>query len=169
MARADQQNELVQLQSELAAEIGRDAPHIARMVFGDNADHPDMARVPNQQLDDLYRQKFQANDRTWLQAEARRDPEQFLKVAERIGVQQPPPGAPPPPAPDAFAQAALSQTSGTAPTPAVSAALPAPAPALAPPPIQPAPVLAPAAPTVAAPPPVLLGPNGQPLPPSIGQ
>lgn len=174
MATSPKQNELLQLQSEITAEVNRDAPAIAQGVFGDNKNHPDMAQVPNTQLDDLYRQKFQSGtavDRQWLQGEARRDPQQFLDVAKRIGVAipqpTPPPSAPAPPA---------------APMPAMPVGLPAAAPVPAPPPALPAPPVAPvAAPPalpVAAPvglaapapppgpPPVILGPNGQPLPPT---
>jgi hypothetical protein len=163
------QNEILQLKNEIAAEISRDAPNIAQGVFGDNANHPDMSRVSNQQLDDLYRQKYIANDRTWLQAEARRDPAQFEKVTDRLGVTTPLPGAPAPPDPNAFAQAAMASASA-APPPGLPAAPPTPVAAMPTPPAlsaAPAPVLSP--PPVPAPaPPVILGPNGQPLPPSGG-
>jgi hypothetical protein len=165
------QNEILQLKNEIAAEISRDAPNIAQGVFGDNANHPDMSQVSNQQLDDLYRSKYQSGDRAWLQAEARRDPVQFEKVTDRLGVTTPPPGAPAPPDPNAFAQAAMASASAAppqgllaAPPPPV-AAMPIP-PAL---PSAPAPVLSQTPPPVPAPaPPVILGPNGQPLPPSGG-
>ena len=103
--KQNQQNEVVRLQSEITNEIARDAPEIATSIFGDNADHPDMAQVSNQQLDQVYRQKFLSgspDDRQWLQGEARRDPAQFLKIAERINVKLPEPTPPPelpPPAP----------------------------------------------------------------------
>ena len=160
------QNEIVRLQSEITNEVQRDAPSIAQGVFGDNKNHPDMAQVSNQQIDDLYRQKYLANDRQWLQAEARRDPQQFLDVAKRIGVQPPSqtPGAPSPVVqPQTFGQAAMANAA-VAPPP-VAAAPPAPPPvALAPPP----PAL-PAAPIpAAAAPPVILGPNGLPLNRPIG-
>ena len=190
MATSPKQNELVQLQSQITSEVNRDAPAIAQGIFGDNANHPDMASVSNQQLDDLYRQKYQSGDRQWLQAEARRDPNQFMDVAKRIGVQMPDPNAPPPPSPQATQQAMAQMLSSAlqpqaGPAPAAPAGLPAAAPALPPPPVSPAMPLAPAAggmvPSVAgpvgaalvppsgpaAPPPVILGPNGQPLPPSI--
>lgn len=167
--KQNQQNEVVRLQSEITDEIARDAPEIATSIFGDNADHPDMAQVSNQQLDQVYRQKFLSgspDDRQWLQGEARRDPAQFLKIAERINVKLPEPTPPPelpPPAP---------------PIPA-----PIPAPVALPPPPMAAPPSAPAAPiplqagpalpgpmpgaaSVTAPAAVILGPNGQPLPPS---
>jgi hypothetical protein len=157
----------VQLKNEIASEISRDAPNIAQGVFGDNANHPDMSQVSNQQLDDLYRQKYIANDRTWLQAEARRDPVQFEKVTDRLGVTTPQPGSPAPPDPNAFANAAMASASA-APPPGLPAAPPPPVAAMPTPPAlsaAPAPVLA--SPPVPAPaPPVILGPNGQPLPPS---
>ena len=180
-------NEFTVLQQEITNEIGRDAPEIAKGVFGDNANHPDMASVSNTQLDDLYRQKFQAQDRQWLQGEARRDPQQFLDVSKRIGVTMPDPNAPPTPSitsPAVQQMLATALQPQAAPAPAAPAGLPAAAPALPPPPLSPAMPLAPVvggmAPSVAgpggaplvpppgpaAPPPVILGPNGQPLPPS---
>jgi hypothetical protein len=167
------QNEIVRLQGEITSEISRDAPAIAAGVFGDNKNHPDMAQVSNTQLDDLYRSKYQANDRTWLQAEARRDPQQFLDVAKRIGVQPPSsaPGVPPPPTPNMAAKQMATALAGPPPAgaappapaamppmPGPQAALPAPPPALSP--------VAGPPPVPLAPAPVILGPNGQPLPPS---
>jgi len=167
MPGQNQKNELVRLQSEITNEISRDAPHIATMVFGDAKDHPDIAGVSNQQLDDVYRQKFEAQDRTWLQAEARRDPEQFLKVADRIGAKVPPPQPPPPPMPAPVAAAPLVPPVA----PPAAPQLPPPGLAPAPPPVAPAPVtVPPAGPPVLTPgpvppqqPPVILGPNGQPI------
>jgi hypothetical protein len=120
-----------------------------------------MAQVSNAQIDDLYRAKYQANDRQWLQAEAKRDPQQFLDVAKRIGVQPPSsaPGAPPVQPANAF-EKAMTANAGAVPPPL---ALP-PAP-VAPPPMVPAPLPMPL-PPAAGPPPVILGPNGMPLPPS---
>jgi len=161
------QHELTQLQDEISVEISRDAPHIATMVFGDAKDHPDIAGVSNQQLDDVYRQKFEAQDRTWLQAEARRDPEQFLKVADRIGAKVPPPQPPPPPMPAPVAAAPIVPPVA----PPAAPQLPPPGLAPAPPPVAPPPVaVPPAGPPVLTPepvppqqPPVILGPNGQPI------
>ncbi|HXJ31397.1 MAG TPA: hypothetical protein VNG35_12200 [Gemmatimonadales bacterium] len=154
------QNEIVRLQSEITNEIQRDAPEIAQGVFGDNKNHPDMAQVSNAQLDDLYRSKYMANDRQWLQAEARRDPQQFLDVAKRIGVQPPStaPGVAPPPPPGAGMQAFAANAS--------AALAPAPPPAPAPTPVLPPPAALPVAPVAPPPVPVILGPNGLPLPPS---
>lgn len=156
-------HEIVQLQDELYAEVNKDAPHIARGIFGDTSQMPDIAQVSNQRLDDVYRQKYQRNDREWLQAEARRDPQQFLKVAERIGAKIPPPQPPaPPPMPVLPA--------GPPPTLAPAAlAPPPPGPVLAPPmpPVAPVAAIPPVVPMQAAgPAPVILGPNGQPLAPS---
>jgi hypothetical protein len=169
------QNEITRLQGEITSEISRDAPAIAKGIFGDNKNHPDMAQVSNQQIDDLYRQKYQTNDRAWLQAEARRDPQQFLAVAKRIGVQAPPtgPGSSPPPSPGAGMQqfAANAQAALAAPPQAAPMAGPGLPPAPGIPAALPAPPLAPAGavvPGLAPPPPapVILGPNGQPLPPT---
>jgi hypothetical protein len=166
MATSPQQSEFLKLQQEITNEVQRDAPAIAQGVFGDNKNHPDMAQVSNTQLDDLYRQKYQAQDRSWLQAEARRDPQQFLDVAKRIGVSMPAPGEPPPVAVDhaAIAQAVMqSAAPPAAPVmpPAMPAALPPPSPPVMPP-APPAMIAPPPGP--AAPPPVILGPNGQPIP-----
>ena len=179
MPTSPKQNELLQLQSEITAEVNRDAPAIAQGVFGDNKNHPDMGQVSNAQLDDLYRQKYLANDRQWLQGEARRDPQQFLDVAKRIGVSMPPPtppGVTPETQPTLDPQKMLAnlQANAAAPqAPPVPAAAMAPPAAVPVPPIQPALPAAPGVP-VAGPvpvsppvaPPVILGPNGQPLPPS---
>jgi hypothetical protein len=165
------QNEIVRLQGEITSEISRDAPEIAAGIFGNNKNHPDMAQVSNQQLDDLYRSKYQANDRAWLQAEARRDPQQFLDVAKRIGVQAPSsaPGMPPPQAPGAALNKILTNAqSAPGGLPPGPPAMPGSAAASGIPMALPAPPLAPvgAVPVPLAPPPVILGPNGQPLPPT---
>jgi len=149
----NKQNELVRLQMEITREVGRDAPHIAAMVFGDAKDHPDVVGLPNARLDAVYRDAFVRQDRTWLQAEAHRDPEQFLKVAERIGVRMPDPANPTPMHP---AMAPLAPPSAPAPMA---------------PPMPAAPMGMPQVP-MALPPaaepqlPTILGPSGQPLPPS---
>jgi hypothetical protein len=163
---SSQQNEILKLQDEITREVTGDAASIATGVFGDNKNHPDMAQVSNQKLDDLYRQKYQTNDRQWLQSEARRDPQQFLDVAKRIGVSMPQPGEPSTVVdPNAFGKAVMANAAPPAPPvmpPAMPAALPPP------PPVMPAPpaMIAPP-PGPVAPPPVILGPNGQPLPPTM--
>jgi hypothetical protein len=159
------QNEFVQLQEEITREVTSDAPHIAEMVFGDAKDHPDMVGLANASLDQVYRQAFLKEDRTFLQSEARRDPEQFLKIADRIGVKMPPPTLPGMaelPQPGAFAKAATALP----PAPPMAPSMPpvaAPMSAVPPvPSLLPSPPPAPLAPSA----PVILGPNGQPLPPS---
>jgi hypothetical protein len=163
----DKKNEVVRLQSEIANEVARDAPEIAQGIFGDNASHPDMAQVSNQQLDQVYRQKFLSgspDDRQWLQTEARRDPAQFLDVAKRIGVAMPPPQPPaPPPPPPMPAPMPMIPPMATSPVP--TPMVPPPSPAPVPQPLAPGPMTPGPAPQ-AGPAPVILGPNGQPLPPS---
>jgi hypothetical protein len=165
MAGSPQQSEFLKLQQEITNEVQRDAPAIATGVFGDNKNHPDMAQVSNQKLDDLYRQKYQTNDRAWLQSEARRDPQQFLDVAKRIGVSMPQPGEPSTVVdPNAFGKAVMTNAAAPAmpvSPPAMPAALPAPPPVM---PVAPPVAIAPP-PGPVAPPPVILGPNGVPLPP----
>ena len=174
--KQNQRNEIVRLQSEITNEVQRDAPEIAQGIFGDNADHPDMRQVSNSSLDDMYRQKFLSgnpDDRQWLQAEAKRDPQQFLKVADRLNVKLPPPMPPPEPmpapmpAPPPMAMLPPPAAMGPQPTPAQLTPPPmAPPAAIAPQPMPLAPGPVPGvAPT--APAPVILGPNGQPLPPSV--
>jgi hypothetical protein len=164
MATSPQQSEFLKLQQEITNEVQRDAPAIAQGVFGHNKNHPDMAQVSNQKLDDLYREKYQTNDRAWLQGEARRDPQQFLDVAKRIGVSVPQPGEPSGVVdPNAFGKAAMANAA-----PPAAPAMPVAPPALpAPPPVMPVapPVAIAPPPGPAAPPPVILGPNGVPLPP----
>ena len=165
MPTSAKQNEIVALQQEITNEIHRDASSIATGVFGENKNHPDMAQVSNAQIDDLYRSKYQANDRQWLQAEAKRDPQQFLDVAKRIGVQAPSsaPGTPPVQPANAF-EKAMTANAGAAPPPEQAALPPAP---VAPPPAPlPMPAPMPLPPAAVGPPPAILGPNGQPLPPS---
>jgi len=83
-------SEVLRLQDEITHEVNTDASHLAESVFGKTADMPDMARVSDEQLADTYRRAYQRNDRTWLHQEAQRDPEQFLRVAQKLGVQRPP-------------------------------------------------------------------------------
>ena len=139
--RYTKQGELQQLQYEITNEISRDAKPIAQGVFGNNARHPDMATISNAELDALYRQKYTANDREWLQQEAQRDPQQFLDVTDRIGVQDPPMGSDGKPTgidPNALLKtmqqnAAQAQPPPPVPPPtAAPAALPPPLPAAVP-------------------------------------
>jgi len=90
MANRSQRGEIQQMQQEIAREIRTDAPPIANGVFGNNALHPDMATVSNQELDQIYLAAYARNDRQWLMQEAQRDPRQFLDVTDRINVPDPP-------------------------------------------------------------------------------
>jgi len=116
--------------------------------------------VPNSRLDAIYREAYQKNDREFLQREARRDPQQFLKVVERLGVSQGPPHTVV--QPNALAQGITQQQQSQAAPPMLppGGAMPASPVALATPTV-------PLAPPVPAGPPVILGPNGQPLPPGL--
>lgn len=160
-------SELEQFQYEIANEIRRDARPIATGVFGNNARHPDMASLSNDEVDRMYREAYLREDRKFLQQEAQRDPQQFLAVTDRIGVSDPPTdpsGKPIPPQANQEALAATLQqqalqnaaqaapppiaAAGSAPVPAGAGALPAalPAPMVAPPPV---PMVPPAPPPAA--------------------
>lgn len=126
-ARARAQSEILQLQQEVFNEVQGDTKHLSQAVFGGVDDQPDLGRVSNQRLDDIYRQAYQHNDRPFLQREARRDPEQFLKVAERIGARIPPPQpAQPTPMPAMPSLPAAPGAGLGGPLPAPPAAAPAP-------------------------------------------
>lgn len=86
------QGELVRLQEEVFDEVQKDSSAIAPHIFGDVDNQPDLGSVPNARLDAIYREAYQRNDREFLQREARRDPQQFLKVTQRLGVTPSPPG-----------------------------------------------------------------------------
>ena len=53
-------------------------------------DDTNFAFLCDPKLADTYRRAYQRNDRTWLHQESQRDPEQFLRVAQKLGVQRPP-------------------------------------------------------------------------------
>jgi hypothetical protein len=95
-------NEVALLRDQITEEVNRDAVVISSQLFGGGAQgrEPDLQRVGDEQLRALYRQKYLDQDRPWLQAEARRDPLQFTKVAREIGVVLPDelPGLSPSPA-----------------------------------------------------------------------
>jgi len=108
------QNEVALLRDQITDEVNGDAKVIGHQLFADNPREPDLHRMTDEQLRAAYRQKYLDQDRAWLQAEARRDPQQFVKVARQIGVvlpeelpaQLPPPstlpmGQAPPQAPQA--------------------------------------------------------------------
>lgn len=147
-------SEIMRLQEEISGEIAGDAPEIAEMVFGAPRDQPDVVSVSNARYDEYLRSLYLAENRAKLQEEARRDPDQYLKSADRIGVvlPHPAPGMESPvPKAGAFVKAA-----GAAPVSPPTPVLP----------------IAPVAPIVAPPPiassaPMILGPDGQPLPPQV--
>lgn len=141
-AKSGPSSEVLRLQQEITQEVNTDAQHLSESIFGKRGNMPDMTRVDDDTLTARYRQAYQTQDRKWLVGEAQRDPEQFVKVARRIGVMLPEEigqGSPPPSLP------ATSQPM---------------APDLALPPPQGAPVPVPALPLPPAPPVV----PGVPLP-----
>jgi len=108
------QNEVALLRDQITEEVNRDAEVLGTQLFAGNASsrEPDIARVSDQNLQALYREKYLQQDREWLTGEAQRDPQQFMKVAQAIGVVLPqnlpdhvppantlptPPGEPPAP------------------------------------------------------------------------
>lgn len=160
---SSQQNEIAQLQSEIYNEIQRDAEPIARGVFGgDNKGMTDMRGVSNDFLDNLYRQKYASGDRQWLVGEAHRDPNQFMQVSERIGVQMPDPNQPPPSpvvAPPTAPVVPMGPTSPMQPMPVAPPSMVPPPMPMASPPMMPPVVGGPV-----VPPPVPQLPPGQPIP-----
>jgi hypothetical protein len=167
-------HDIAQLQQDVAKEIRGDASSIAVGVFGDSANHPDVQQVPNQRYDDLVRQKFVSgspSDRDWLTSEAQRDPVQFLKVADRIGAKLPEPmpfGVQNTVPPQAATPVAPTPLPAAAPTPIAPPPMTMPAPLPTPVPIAPPMPGGTPVPGIGGPPapPVILGPNGQPLPPT---
>jgi len=159
-------SELQQFQYEIANEIRRDAKPIADGVFGNNARHPDMASISNQELDAMYMDAYRRNDRKFLTQEAQRDPQQFLAVTDRIGVEDPPVDPSGKPMQPQAQQDALANTLQQAAMQNAAQAQPmaSPPPPMAAPMAAPPPAAAPAAlPPPAPPTPQLLGPNGQPV------
>jgi len=97
--------EVQRLQEEITREVNTDAQHLATAVFGKPGNMPDMQRLDDDVIDARYKAAYQSGDRKWLVGEAQRDPEQFVKVARRIGVMLPeevPPGPPALPQPAAM-------------------------------------------------------------------
>lgn len=163
------QNEVALLRDQITDEVNGDAKVIGHQLFGQNPREPDLARTSDEDLQTLYRQKYLDNDRPWLQAEARRDPQQFVKVARQIGVVLPAemPSLTPPPStlpagpaiPQAAPQAPQAALPAAAPTGPLDpqAALAALQAALTPGPVAtPAP---PVGPSAGAPLPVPIGPQ----------
>jgi len=146
--------QILRLQDEVTREVNGDAQHLATSIFGKPGDMPDVARVPDDVLEARYRQAYQNQDRRWLTQEAQRDPNQFVKVARKIGVMLPEELAKTPPPPP--------EQTAPAPAPVMPPAAPAPVPALPLPPglagvpaPAPAPVVMPAPPVPMAQPPVM--------------
>jgi len=130
------------LQQEITHEVNTDAQHLATSVFGKIGNMPDVQRLPDDVIDARYRQAYQNQDRQWLTQEAQRDPEQFTKVARRIGVLLPE-EIPEPPAPPAPAPTAESSMVPPAMLPQPSPVVAAPAPLPPPPGAVPAPAMMP--------------------------
>ena len=132
-------NEITVLRDQITEEVNRDAVVISGQLFGTSAAsrEPDLGRVSDEQLRGLYRQKYLEQDRQWLQGEARRDPQQFIKVAREIGVVLPEelPGMEP--MPNTLPMGPLTQP-GVSPITAPPTAVPMPlAPGGPPPPVDP--------------------------------
>jgi hypothetical protein len=82
------QNEVALLRDQITGEVNSTAEILGNQLFGQAADkrEPDVSRVSEAQLQATYRQKFLDQDREWLGNEATRDPQQFMRVAQAIGV-----------------------------------------------------------------------------------
>lgn len=180
------QNEVSLLRDQITHEVNTTAEVLGTQLFAGNAQtrEPDIAHVNQAQLQAAYRQKFLSQDREWLQAEAQRDPQQFMKVAQAIGVVLPGqfPQHVAPPSPEQQAQLAAPPPQPALPPPmdpvqmqamlqaAQVAQQPVPPPALAPQPMPMAPGPMPGA-VGAAPAPVMPPPNVVPpptmLPPQV--
>lgn len=163
------QNEVSMLRDDITKEVNSTAEVLGKQLFAGNADtrEPDIAHVNQQRLEDAYRQKFLAQDREWLAAEAQRDPQQFMKVAQKIGVVDPRtlPNHTPPMTPEMEAKFQAGPPAPPAAPPAVpppmdpsqvQAALPQ---VMPPPMAPPAPPIAPQAPPPMIPPPGMLPPQ----------
>lgn len=141
-ARSGPTNEVQQLQQEITHEVNTDAEHLASAVFGKPGNMPDLQRMDNATLDARYRTAYQTQDRKFLIAEAQRDPNQFVTVARRIGVQLPAeqPAPAPTPAPVPLAPI-MPAPPAPLPPPVGSPTLPLPGPVATPllPPTVPAP------------------------------
>jgi len=82
------QTDAESLQEDLAREVTRDAAILSHQIF--SKPEPDVARVSDRDVDQRYLQAFQQNDRAYLMREAQRDPQQFMKSMQRLGVSMPP-------------------------------------------------------------------------------
>ena len=88
------QHELLDIQDDITQELNGDASLIAKELFGDKM--PDMGTASDTEALDIMRQKYAEGDRRWLVGEARRDPAQFLKLSQQLGVVVQPPAGPVP-------------------------------------------------------------------------
>jgi len=70
------------LRNSLTREVTNDAYSIGQQIF--KGQEPDVARQSNQQVDDRYHQAITTGDRSYLMAEAARDPSQFLASMQRL-------------------------------------------------------------------------------------
>jgi hypothetical protein len=133
------QNEVSLLRDQITEEVNRDAEVIGNQLFSAAVDkrEPDITHVSDELLRTLYRQKVLDGDREWLGNEAQRDPQQFMRVAEAIGLVHPdrleqnglqaaPPSLPAGPPP---AIAPINLAAAPPPVPPLAAAPPAPVPA----------------------------------------
>jgi hypothetical protein len=116
MPSTDKRDDVTIVRDDLTKEVMGDAEAVAADIF--RRDGPDIQPVNNQLLDEIYRRKWLALDREWLQREARRDPKQFLAVAKRLNV-LPPEDPKLKPIMDS-PQAVLAQALGPTPAPPVA-------------------------------------------------
>lgn len=82
------QHELEALQQWVGQEIDGDSDAVVGELFGDRTDMPDLKKASESDALALLRNKFLAQDREWLQAEAKRDPLQFMELTSKLGVVQ---------------------------------------------------------------------------------
>ncbi len=74
--------EISMLREEITKEVNGDAEVLADQVFREQ--RPDLSHVANDQYDAAVMQKLLAGDRSWLQQEAQRDPNQFIASRDRL-------------------------------------------------------------------------------------
>jgi hypothetical protein len=159
------------IRNSLTREVTNDASVISSQIFRGPA--LDTSHVTNQQLDDHYRQAFQANDRQFLMDEATRDPVQFMASMDRLGVTMPPdkplppnqplpPGARPNVSLPKPSESALQQQFSTP----QEVPPPQPAAPVAPPPVAPLPGGGLTAPVTVGPPAPMPGPPMAPTGPT---
>jgi len=82
------QTDAESLQEDLAREVTRDAALLSHQIF--SKPEPDVVRVSDRDIDQRYLLAFSKNDRAYLMREAQRDPQQFMKSMQRLGVKMPP-------------------------------------------------------------------------------